>query len=223
MALQRNVVYTVTRWMDEWLDWWMHEWMLLKLTEAHHGGLEQELDACLITVAFFFCVCESHVRKRWRLFVFFNFCPVVLEKRRGYWKTPCRHEDSPVLFCHFFPLFSFWDSLFKSPSFPPPHALWSHFKSCWYDTTSFFLLFLLSFIKLQTVWWREETKTKMMSEWKLVLRLVFTHISVRSLHPLQASLNDFQLIQFILRLWKDTVSVQRGQRRSQRPAKNTNV
>lgn len=38
----------------------MHEWMLLKLTEAQHGGLEQELDACLITVAFFFFfVCVS--------------------------------------------------------------------------------------------------------------------------------------------------------------------
>lgn len=54
MALQRNVVYTVTRWMDEWTDEWMDG--CVKSTEAHRRGLEQELvsDHC-----FSFLWCQS--------------------------------------------------------------------------------------------------------------------------------------------------------------------
>lgn len=124
MALQRNVVYTVTRWMDEWMDWWMDGWMMLKITDSHEQGLEQELDACLITVfivSFFGLSLLSEKNKHLLCF----FCPVVLEKKRGCIKNPCRHEDSPVLFCHFFPLF-----LLRLPLlFPPPRSLWSNFKA----------------------------------------------------------------------------------------------
>lgn len=62
-----------------------------------------------------------------------------------------------------------------------------------------------------------------MSEWKLALWHCFTCVSVTLPHPPKASINSFHLIQFMPTLRKDTVSVQQGQRRRQRWAKNTNV
>lgn len=108
MALQRNVVYTVTRWMDG-MNGRMNGWMdVTKNTDAHKArgagaGAGRSSDHCL-----FFLRC------RCLLLVFLSFCPVVLEKRRGCSENPRRHEDSPVLFCHFFSLLNF---LLKNP--PP--------------------------------------------------------------------------------------------------------
>lgn len=42
--------YQVDGWMDGWTGEWMDGWMRLKITDSHEEGLEQELDACLITV-----------------------------------------------------------------------------------------------------------------------------------------------------------------------------
>lgn len=96
MALQRNVVYTVTRWMGEWMGWWMDGCMLLKTQKPTRWGLEQELDACLITVS----LCLSGVS----LFKFLSSCT---GEKEGLLRKPSWHEDSPVLFCHFFLLISF--------------------------------------------------------------------------------------------------------------------
>lgn len=74
----------------------MIEWMTVtKTTEAHKRGLKQELDTCLITVAFF--VSASCKKK---------FLSSFTGEKEGLLKrNPCRHEDSLVLFCHFLPLF----------------------------------------------------------------------------------------------------------------------
>ena len=79
--------------MDGWMD-------VTKITEAHEKGLQQELDACLITVYFFsFGCCYS-------FFMCLCVFPVVLEKNEGLHQKPYRCVDSPVLFCHFFPFLS---------------------------------------------------------------------------------------------------------------------
>lgn len=102
MALQRNVVYTVTRWVDGWMNGPMNGWMdVTKNTEAHEWGLEleQELDACLITVSLCFFFLGVNI-----LVVFFlSFMSSCTGEKERLLRKPCRHEDSPVLFCHFFP------------------------------------------------------------------------------------------------------------------------
>lgn len=87
-------------------------WMLLKLRSLW-ARAEQELDTCLITVSCcFFCFLFCFVRKKklqlcfWLLF-FWSSCTG--EKERLHQK-PCKREDSPVLFCHFSPLYFIWDS-----------------------------------------------------------------------------------------------------------------
>lgn len=101
---------------------WMHEWMLLKIQDAHEragAGAGRLSDHCLVILVSYFWWC------------FFKFCSVVLEKRRGCWlKKPCRHEDSPVLFCHFFPPFYF-------PLLSSTSASVKPLLSRWYDTKSF--------------------------------------------------------------------------------------
>ncbi|KAK5621152.1 hypothetical protein CRENBAI_013073 [Crenichthys baileyi] len=95
----------------------MNGWMLLNLREAKMQGLEQEMDACLITVSY--VLFYAKVRKKMRFYL--CFCPVVLEKKEGLEQKPCRHEDSPVLFCHSFPsCFTTFSSV-------------KELQSCWYD------------------------------------------------------------------------------------------
>ena len=69
---------------------------------------------------------------------------------------------------------------FKVPSFPPPRSLWSHFKSCRYDTKSFFFVFF-SFL---TVSWREgrKKKTRWCPNESEHSWLSFARISVKHLH-----------------------------------------
>lgn len=95
VALQRNVVYTVTGWMDGWMNGVINEWMngraRLKTRKPASWGRSRSWTLCLITVLlllFFFCsiFCFSDKQRR------------VLVKEK-----PSRHEDSPVLFCHFLP------------------------------------------------------------------------------------------------------------------------
>lgn len=74
--------------MNGWLD-------VTKNTDAHERGLEQELDTCLITVSVIL------VSVIWSCFyIFLSSCT---GEKEGLLRKPCRHEDSPVLFCHFFP------------------------------------------------------------------------------------------------------------------------
>lgn len=65
-------------------------------TDTHEQGLEQELDACLITV---FIVCFFGLsllsEKNKHLLCF--FCPVVLEKKRGCTKNPA--DMKTVRYC----------------------------------------------------------------------------------------------------------------------------
>lgn len=78
--------------MNGWID-------VTKNTEARERGLEQELDACLITVVFLWV--SLCVRKG--VFTLLSTCT---GEKEGLLRNPCRHEDSPVLFCQLFPLFS---------------------------------------------------------------------------------------------------------------------
>lgn len=71
--------------VDGWMDGLMNAWMdVTKLTEAQHGGLEQELDACLITVAFF---CESLVRKKITFVCVFKFLSSCTGEKEGLLKN----------------------------------------------------------------------------------------------------------------------------------------
>lgn len=71
----------------------MNGWMgVPKNTEANIRGLEQELDACLITVSLFFVVS----------FFWLCFCPVVLEKRRDCSENPADMKTVRHCFVTFF-------------------------------------------------------------------------------------------------------------------------
>lgn len=70
--------------------------------DAHEQGLEQELDACLITdfCSPFFIHIVS--KKNINLFLFLSSCTGVKEElHHKKKKKSLRHEDSPVLFYHF--------------------------------------------------------------------------------------------------------------------------
>lgn len=163
MALQRNVVYTVTRWMSVWVNAWMD---VAENTEAHMRGPEQELDACLITVSFFFF---------YGINVLVLFSSSCTGEKKGLLRKPCRHEDSPVLFCHFFP----WT----------PLLLCAHFVLCEatsklsvrHQVSSFFFLPCFYFLYDREGRGLGGEKIKM-SKWKLVLRLRFTPPPSRSFY-----------------------------------------
>lgn len=175
MALQRNVVYTVTRWMDEWMDWWMDGWMLLKIQTPTSEGWSRSWTLVWSLSLLFWC--QSYGR------VFTFFCPVVLEKRRGCSENPADMKTVRYCFVTFF--LNFLSNLhFKSPPFlhldlceatsKAVGTTQSHFSLCF---------FFLWYSKLYDVGGK---KNKMMSELKLALSLCFTCISVKDLHPFQS-------------------------------------
>lgn len=168
MALQRNVVYTVTRWMDEWMDWWMDGWMMLKITDSHEQGLEQQLDACLITVfiVLFFWF-KSLVRKKTFVMFFLSSCT---GEKEGLHQKPLQtwRQSGTVL-----SLFSFI-SIETPPPFSSTAFSVKQLQSCWYETKSSSSWF---FIRLQTLRRKRRRKNnEMMSEWKLPFWLYFARI-----------------------------------------------
>lgn len=135
--------------------------------------LEQELDACLITVDFF--VSFFYVKVN-------CFCPVVLEKRRGFTKkNPA--DVKTVRYCFItFPLYLFWDSLSK----PPPllhHVLPRETTSKLLVRLRVLFSFCL-FIKLLAFVLKGERKLSvwMMKKTKQNIVALFLHASVKTFH-----------------------------------------
>lgn len=84
--------------MDGLVNGWMDD--AKNNTDSHEQGLEQELDACLITVFIVFFGLSLLSEKKQTFVVFFlSSCT---GEKEGLHQKPCRHEDSPVLFCHFY-------------------------------------------------------------------------------------------------------------------------
>lgn len=147
MALQRNVVYTVTRWMSVWVNAWMD---VTKNTEAHMSGAGAGAgrlsDHCLIL--FFYGINV--------LVLFLSSCT---GEKKGLLRNPADMKTVRYCFVTFF---------LESPPCPLC-SLWSHFKAVG-TTPSFVPCFLFS-VFCMTERGREKIK---MSEWKLALRLCFT-------------------------------------------------
>lgn len=95
-------------WMEEWMGWWVHEWFLLSPQARAETGAGHLSDHCCFVVSVS-CVLSSFTGEK-----------------EGLLQKPCRHEDSPVLFCHILPLF--WKSPFNPSSFSP-FPLWSYSRA----------------------------------------------------------------------------------------------
>lgn len=146
MALQRNVVYIV---MGEWLDWWVDGWMD---ADAHEQGLEQELDACLITdfCSPFFIHIVS--KKNINLFLFLSSCTGVKEELHHKKKrNPCDTKTVRYCFITFPPpsFISFENSLLCSITSLSAKQL----QSCRYDATCSSFTF-----SHQTLWQRRKNQ-----------------------------------------------------------------
>lgn len=139
MALQRNVVYTVTSWMGGWMDgcYWNYRspW---ERAAAGAGRLSDHCFSCFCLFVSPFFMCK--LTKDALVCMFFSSCT---GEKEGLHQKPCRREDSPVLFCHFFPVLSFETPTFNPPP-PLPFAptrspLWSNFNA--FGTTQKSLFF----------------------------------------------------------------------------------
>lgn len=195
----------------------MDGWMELKYKGSWGegwGGLEQELDACLITVIFFGCGLLSGKNDILYIRLCFKCLSRCNGEKEGVLQKPCRHEDSPVLFCHFF-LYFLLELPLWLPSSPPVLPLWSHFKAL--GTTQRFISFMLFHQASNcdggeqlNIWDDVWMKTSIVAVSQiLLLQNDDPLLNPASSHSLY---KDFHLLPFILQLWKLTVRVRQGQR-----------
>lgn len=192
MALQRNVVYTVTRWMDEWMDWWMDGWMELKIWARVGAGAGRLSHHCLS--------CVPGVRLSAVFWVFVQFYR--RKKERVVRKALSTWRQSGTVFSFFFQHF-----LLKRPLLNPlPSSTWFSVKPLQiprYDAKSFFFYQALNRML-------EEKKKTQDDVWMKASALAVSHTSLsNTCVTLKASTH---LIHFTPRLRKDTVSIQQGKK-----------
>lgn len=155
MALQRNVVYTVTRWVDGWMNGPMNGWMDVtkkyrspRMRAGAGAGAGRLSDHCLSVLFFFGCqyfgcvFFKFYVQLYWRK-------GEVTQKTLQTWR-----QSGTVL--SLFPLIS---SHFKSPPFLHLVLCEAHFKAVGTTQSHFSLCVCVFFkIRLWTVSWRGKKK-----------------------------------------------------------------
>ena len=147
------------------------------------------------------------------VFFFLSFLSSRTGEKEGLLRKSCRHEDSPVLFCHFY----FFHPLAKRLNSPPfLHLILCEATSKAVGTTQ--SPSSLCFFSFLSVSWREGRKKKQDDVWTKASTLAQfrTHLRLTPTPPPPPQKSFFQtaftFIQLIARLWKVTVSVRQGQK-----------
>lgn len=122
MALQRNVVYQGDGRMNGWMT-----------TETHKRGLKQELDTCLITVAFFFV--SVSCKKEKDIHVSLRVC-IQLYWWKGGLLRKYPADMKTVWYC-FVTFYLYFEILSINPLLFSTFSSVKRLQICWYDTGPF--------------------------------------------------------------------------------------
>lgn len=154
-------------WMDEWMGWWMDEWLLLKLQKPTSEGWNRRWTLIWSLLLF---LCQSLVKKKKKTFIcLFKFLSSVTGENEGLLKKILQtwRQSGTVL-----SLSSFFETPTLNPLLFSTFSSVKQLQSCWYDTKTFFFMF---FHQVPNCVMKGKNNK---SEWKLVLTLCFTCISV---------------------------------------------